>query len=146
MSFDMVFSIANSAALASWLALVALPRWPILLSALRYGVILALAIVYSTLVLLYFFRVEGGGFGTIAQVRALFASDPVLVAGWVHYLAFDLFVGLWIADKSAEIGLSRLLQAPILVATFMFGPLGLLLFYGCQAMGLTRANFTGSRP
>jgi Domain of unknown function (DUF4281) len=144
MSFDSVFAIANTTALASWVALIALPRWPLLLSLLRHGVILALSVVYATLIMLYFFRIDGGGFGTIAEVRALFASDPVLVAGWIHYLAFDLFVGIWIAEKSAGIALSRLLQAPILVATFMFGPLGLLLFYGCQATGLARAHSKGA--
>lgn len=61
-------------------------------------------------------------------MRTLFASDPVLVAGWVHYLAFDLFVGIWIAEQADALGLSRWLQAPILVATFLLGPLGLLVF------------------
>ncbi|MEM9315304.1 MAG: abscisic acid-deficient protein Aba4 family protein, partial [Pseudomonadota bacterium] len=51
-----------------------------------------------------------------------------LLAGWIHYLAFDLFVGAWIATEADRLGLSRLLQAPLLVATFMFGPVGLALF------------------
>ena len=52
----------------------------------------------------------------------------MLLAGWVHYLAFDLFIGAWIAKKADEIGLSRLLQGPILIATFLFGPVGLVMF------------------
>lgn len=117
-----------------WIALIVLPRWRPLMAALRYGLIGALALAYAALVFVWFFRVEGGGFNSVAEVRALFTSDPVLLAGWLHYLAFDLFVGVWIARRADAIGLSRLLQAPVLVATFMFGPVGLLLFYACQAM------------
>ncbi len=144
MSPDLIFRVANTVALVSWIALILLPRWPALIATMRYGVIGALCAVYSALIMVYFFRVDGGGFGSIAQVRALFASDPVLVAGWIHYLAFDLFVGLWIAGRAAEIGLSRLLQAPILAATFLFGPLGLLLFHGCLAVRSRRQ--TGEIP
>jgi Domain of unknown function (DUF4281) len=75
-----------------------------------------------------YFAGSGGGFGSIAAVRTLFASDPVLLAGWLHYLAFDLFVGIWIAEQADALGLNRWLQAPILVATFMFGPLRLVVF------------------
>jgi hypothetical protein len=60
-------------------------------------------------------------------------SDPVLVAGWIHYLAFDLFVGTWIASEADRLGWNRVVQAPILIATFMFGPIGLLLFFIMRA-------------
>ena len=71
---------------------------------------------------------EGGGFGSITEVRALFANDAALAAGWLHYLAFDLFVGAWIAREGAASGVSALLLIPCLVLTFLFGPAGLLLF------------------
>jgi len=138
MDWNTVFEGANTLALLAWAALILLPRWPVLIAALRFGVVSALALLYVTLIFGYFFTVEGGGFNTIAEVRALFASDPVLVAGWVHYLAFDLFVGLWIATQADATRLSRFLQAPILAATFMFGPLGLALFYALLAAGRWR--------
>ncbi|KPF43151.1 ABA4-like family protein [Rhizobium sp. AAP43] len=128
MSHDQVFSLASSTAMVGWLMLVLLPRWPALIAFLRHGLIGALSLTYAVLIFVYFFRVEGGGFGSIAEVRALFMSDPVLVAGWVHYLAFDLFIGTWIAAEADKRGYNRLLQVPVLIATFMFGPLGLLLF------------------
>lgn len=128
MSFDQGFSIASTAAMAGWLALLLLPRWPLLVSVLRYGLIGALSVAYAVLIMVFFFRVEGGGFNTIGEVRALFMSDGGLLAGWIHYLAFDLFVGIWIAGEADRIGMSRLLQAPILIATFMFGPIGLLIY------------------
>lgn len=128
MSHDQVFSLASSTAMVGWLMLILLPRWPVLIAFLRYGLIGALSLTYAVLIFVYFSRVEGGGFGSIAEVRALFMSDPVLVAGWVHYLAFDLFIGTWIAAEADKHGYNRLLQVPVLIATFMFGPLGLLLF------------------
>lgn len=133
MDFDAGFAAASQAAMLGWLALILLPRWRPLVAALRYGLIGLLSLGYAALIFAFFFRVEGG-FGGVAEVRALFQSDPVLLAGWLHYLAFDLFVGIWIALRADAIGLARLLQAPILVATFMFGPVGLLIFYACRAM------------
>lgn len=127
MSWDYAFGLANLAAIAGWAALVLLPRLRLLLDGLRYGLIGALALAYSGLVMVHF-EGSGGGFGSIGAVRTLFASDPVLLAGWLHYLAFDLLVGIWIAEQADALGLSRWLQAPILVATFMFGPLGLVVF------------------
>lgn len=140
MSAATVFSLASSTAMAGWLLLIFAPRWGALIAFIRFGLIGVLSLTYAVLILVYFFRVEGGGFGSIAEVRALFMSDPVLVAGWVHYLAFDLFIGTWIAVEADKRGYNRLLQAPMLVATFMFGPLGLLLFY------LTRATETALKP
>jgi hypothetical protein len=132
MTFE-VFSIANTAALAGWAALLLLPRWPALILALRYGLIGALSVAYAVLIMMFFFRVEGGGFNSIAEVRALFLSDGGLLAGWIHYLAFDLFVGMWIAHEADKVGMGRLLQAPILAATFMFGPIGLLMYLTSRA-------------
>ena len=56
---------------------------------------------------------EGGGFGSIAEVRALFANDSALAAGWLHYLAFDLFVGAWIAREGPGLGRPRLAADPL---------------------------------
>lgn len=131
---DLMFSIANSAALFAWVALITLPRWLLLRRALQFGVVLGLCLLYTLLIQLYFFGVQGGGFFSLAAVQQLFLSPAVALAGWAHYLAFDLFVGLWIAQRADHIGLSRWLQAPVLVTTFMFGPIGLLLFAAVWAV------------
>jgi len=136
MSFEQGFSFASTCAMLGWLALTLLPRWPALLSALKFGLIGLLSVAYAVLIMVYFFRIQGGGFGSITEVRQLFLTDGGLLAGWIHYLAFDLFIGIWIAERADRANISRLLQAPMLVGTFMFGPLGLLMFYitrGAQA-------------
>ena len=65
---------------------------------------------------------------SLAAVRQLFSGDWTLLAGWVHYLAFDLFVGAWIAAETERAGLSTLVLIPVLPLTFLFGPAGFLLF------------------
>ncbi len=141
MNFNLIFAVSNAAAMAGWVALIFLPRWQLLGKVLRYGLIGGLSLLYTVLVFVYFFRVQGGGFNSIAAVRALFMSDPVLVAGWAHYLAFDLFVGTWIATEADKLRMSRLLQAPILLLTFMFGPAGYFTF-----LIMRQVNATTQKP
>ena len=87
-----------------------------------------LALAYGLLIRTGFAEAPGGGFGSIAEVRALFASDSALTAGWLHYFAFDLFVGSWIVTDGIERRMPALLILPCLPLTLLFGPLGLLLF------------------
>ena len=132
MTWENWFSVASTAALAGWVALILLRHWPWLRLVLRYVLPGALATAYTVLVLVYFFHADGGGFNSLAQVKALLGTEPTLLAGWIHYLAFDLFVGTWIAERADRLGLSRLLQAPILALTFLFGPVGYLLFIAVE--------------
>lgn len=127
MDWDQVFSLASTAAMAGWAILILAPRRIAVLGAtVRHAIPLALSAVYTLLILVHFAG-AGGGYGSIAEVRALFASDPVLVAGWTHYLAFDLLVGVFVADRMDRAGLHRILQAPVLALVFLFGPVGYLL-------------------
>lgn len=128
-----VFAFANSLALLAWAALIAaLFAAPIrerVWTGTAVLIPVLLGIAYVVLIVDGFGEAEGGGFGSIAEVRALFASDAGLTAGWLHYLAFDLFVGTWISREGLAAGLLRLLIIPCLVLTFLFGPGGLLLFH-----------------
>lgn len=127
MDWEPLFSIAGQVAMIGWLILLFAPRrWPTLNMVPQLVLPAVLSLGYAVLILVYFARVDGG-YGSLADVKALMTSDPVLLAGWVHYLAFDLFAGAWIAARSDRMGISRLVQAPVLAATFLFGPLGLLL-------------------
>lgn len=128
MPTDVMFRVANTCALLCWIALILLPRWRGVRIVIAAVIVGGLCVAYAALIFVYFFRVEGGGFSTLAQVQRLFESPHVALAGWLHYLAFDLFVGLWIAQRSDAVGLSRWMQAPTLGVTFMFGPIGLLLY------------------
>jgi len=140
---EILFSLFSTVAMVGWLILIILPRrWSWLNQIPALWIPLGLSLGYSLLIGLYFFQAEGG-FDTLANVQLLFTNPMATLAGWVHYLAFDLFVGGWIAKKADELHISRLIQAPILLATFMFGPLGYLLFMllkGSNNLGLKQAK------
>lgn len=133
MGWSTLFSLVNLLALIAWGALIVLPRWPALLSALLYLGVGMLCLIYAVCLIGVLSGLipagEGGAdFTTIEGIRSIFASDTGVVIGWTHYLAFDLFAGLWIARDADQKGINRLVQAPILFATFMAGPLGLLVW------------------
>jgi hypothetical protein len=124
------------------LLLILGPRRPWARWLIGGGVVGSLCLVYAVLAMAFFFTGPGGGFGTLAEVMRLFTVPEVALAGWVHYLAFDLAVGLWIARRADAEGVSRWLQAPVLGVTFMFGPLGLLM--GAAVLALRRRRGTAA--
>jgi hypothetical protein len=130
---EQLFSLCGTLVLPGWLLLVFLPRWkwtarlvcPVLIP-------LLLALVYLWLVATTFGRTPGG-FGSLAEVSLLFQNPRALLAGWIHYLAFDLFIGSWEVRDAQRAGLHHLLVVPCLVLTFLFGPVGLLLYFILRA-------------
>ena len=131
MNPELIFKLASSLALVSWLGLAVSPYcapWsPRVRLAAGYVVPLLLAVVF--VVLFAANGMAGGGFGSIDAVQRLMAVPGLLTAGWLHYLAFDLFVGAWIAERAGVMAVPHLLLLPLLALTFMFGPAGLLAFY-----------------
>ncbi|MEO1730982.1 MAG: ABA4-like family protein [Pseudomonadota bacterium] len=133
MDWSIVFNAVNMAALIAWVGLILLPRWPALLSAILYLGVGGLCALYAALLISVLSGIipagnEGADFTTIEGIRSIFGSDVGVVIGWTHYLAFDLFVGVWIARDADAKFFSRWVQAPILLATFMAGPIGLLVW------------------
>ena len=128
MSPELLFSIANTAAVASWLFLAMWPRQRWVTEALTGKVPPVLfAVLYIGLIVSMFGRVEGG-FSTLAGVAAFFTNPWLLLAGWVHYLAFDLLIGTWEVRDAQERGIPHVLVLPCLFLTFVFGPAGWLLY------------------
>ncbi|WP_212747866.1 ABA4-like family protein [Pseudoalteromonas phenolica] len=136
-SVEALFSFSSQLAMLGWVILIFFPRKLKLLNSIpQYIIPLLLSFTYAILMLIYFFNAPGG-FSSFKAVQILFETDSLLLAGWLHFLAFDLFIGAWIARKADDIGMSRLFQAPILFATFMLGPLGLGLFIFIRALFVT---------
>ena len=127
------FALTGPLVLAAWAGLIlsvfVKPVRPIAWTASQILVPAILALAYVLLIWGGRSAFESGGFGSIEEIRALFANDSVLVAGWFHYLAFDLFVGTWIVRDGLERGVPALLILPCLPLTFLFGPAGLLLYF-----------------
>ena len=133
--WDALFGLTNFLAMAGWVVLAFLPRKPLAHSMILFLGVGLLCLIYTVCFALFLtgkvdpVALPGAGqpgFGSIAAVRALFMSDGGVVIGWTHYLAFDLFTGLWIARDADAKGFSRIFQIPFLAATFIAGPVGLL--------------------
>lgn len=140
MTPDLLFSYAGLAAAIGWAVLMVAPRRWSGLNALALWVIpTGLASVYALIVLTRFSD-TGGGFGSLSEVAMLMSNDWVLLAGWIHFLAFDLFVGAVMAARMDHAGVGRVVQAPILFATFMLGPIGFLIA-GLTELGLRARLF-----
>ena len=128
MTSDDAFAVAGQLALIGWLSLAMMPRWRGVSAALAGWIIPGLLSLGYLVLIAVFWRDAQGGFSSLDGVATLFQSRQILLAGWVHYLAFDLFVGNWILRRSQEERLPHLLMAPVLLATFLFGPIGYLAF------------------
>ena len=130
-----LFSFTNGLAFLCWALLLLAPRRPLPLAFILYGGVALLCASYTVGMAAMLLGVDPGGvaggdvgFSSIGGVRAFFATDAGVAIGWTHYLALDLFVGLWIAKDADAKGFPRLVQTPFLLLTFLAGPVGLLVW------------------
>lgn len=125
---ETLFSLSGMLVMPAWLALMVLPFWwPVTSRIIQFSVPVVLSFGYTVLIVLYWGD-SPGGFDSLAAVRTLFSSDGALMAGWMHYLAFDLFIGAWIVERARQQGIHHGWTLPCLPLTFLFGPIGLLLY------------------
>ena len=124
-----VFSIANLLAMLMWILMIVLPKWKPTVLLMDYKVVpIVLSLGYAAYIIKAI--IIGGmmDFGSLASVMALFTEENAVMAEWIHYLAFDLLVGMWIMDQNKKLEIHHLLIVPCLLGAFMFGPIGFLLF------------------
>ncbi len=127
MNPELVFSAVSAVALVAWLLLVFVPRsrWTDMITTTAVPLLFAVAYV----VILAFTLGRGpGDFQSLAGVSALFSNPWTLLAGWIHYLAFDLLIGSWEVRDAQKRDIPHLWVVPCLVLTFMLGPAGWLLY------------------
>lgn len=128
MNLEILFSVAGLLSMAGWLFLLAspfIPRWSDKIA----GFIIPLILSVGYVILIVFFPSGGdGGFGSLAEVVELFSQQNAVMAGWIHFLAFDLLVGAWICRTARREGVNFWLVIPCLPLTFLFGPAGFLAF------------------
>ncbi len=126
MDYALLFKIANLSVLPAWALLIFAPK-----SKLTHYIVYSyaypyfLGLCYAYLIFSNFGTVEGG-MGSLEAIRNAFATDSVLLAGWIHYLIFDLFIGAWEVKDAQENGIRHLKIIPALVFTLFLGPVGLL--------------------
>jgi len=145
MSAETLFKVVSTAIVPGWLLLIVAPRSRITERLVSSGLYpLVFAVVYLVLIVVFYPGAQGG-FGSLADVDRLFRDPFLLLAGWIHYLAFDLFVGAWEAGDAVGRGVHHLLLIPCLVLTFLFGPIGLLAYYGVRALASWRRGRLSGR-
>ena len=142
MTPDQVFSIANAVALCAWILLAVLPRQRWVSSVLAPIAMPAFfALIYVAIIVTQW-KGSAGGFSSLSAVGILFSQPWLLLAGWVHYLAFDLFVGSWEVRDARERGIPHLAVVPCLLLTFLFGPAGWLAYSGLRTVYPSRGART----
>ena len=139
MTPDSLFRLCGLLAMVGWLGLLLTPAWPKrsrdwlprLVAATAIPALIA--VVYTGAILTHWAG-HPGDFNSLDGVMLLFTNRWLVLAGWVHYLAFDLFVGGWEIADSRQRGVPHLAVIPVLLLTFFFGPIGFLTYLGVRAV------------
>ncbi len=146
MSDAALFQIASTVPLLGWLALLLAPlNRPLAIAAAR---VVATVLAVSYLVMLVWRIASAPGaldpasFSTLDGLAHAFSNPGVMLVGWVHYLAFDLWTGAWEAEEGHRRGVPHALLVPCLALTFLVGPVGLVVFLLCRAPFRRRVGLT----
>jgi hypothetical protein len=139
---DTVFQLSSLLTMPFWFLMILLPhwRWSKRIMASLWTVVPA-ALLYAILVvpnLLGLLSILANP--SLDAIAALLGTPEGATIGWVHFLAFDLFVGRWAYLDSRNHSFSAWLVSPILFFVLMFGPLGLLLYLALRGLLLRRAG------
>lgn len=140
-----IYTIVNTGILIPWLLLIVAPKWKFTKTIVLSG---AICLIVSGIYLLLMIKTLGSGvemdFSSLEAVKALFQNDTAVVMGWMHYIAFDLFIGMWEVENAQKHGISHWLVIPCLLLTLMAGPIGLILYFivrGIKTKKLFHPNF-----
>lgn len=140
MTPESIFSICGMITMIGWVLLILSPLGGFIKKIVQWGIVpFIVSLVYAWLMINHFGSAEGG-FGSLAEVKTLMSNDHLLLAGWLHYLAFDLWVGSWAMFNSKKHGIPHFIMIPIMLAIFMLGPLGLATYYLIRSLYTKNVN------
>jgi len=143
--WEVIFNSANVFALICWLFLLFAPRREKIIPYIFMIGCGLMALTYSVLIvglitgILDMGGPRSGNLSSLSGVIAFFQSRGGATTGWIHYLTFDLLVGVWVAGNADRHGFHRLVQIPVLLLTYLLGPMGLTLY-------LVIRKFSQNRP
>lgn len=128
-----VFSLANILAFMMWIPMIVFPKWKVTHFLIDFKVIpIFLAILYVFYIVQSILNGPAMDFGSLQAVMHMFTIEEAVLAGWLHYLVFDMLVGMWMLDQNKTLKIHQAIMAPCLLATFMMGPVGFLIFMGIR--------------
>lgn len=127
MSDELLFTLVNYSVLPGWALLWFLPRHAVTERIVHSGLYaVVLGVAYALLLFGDQPGPQGSNFFTLEGVTRIFTTPRTIIACWVHYLIFDLFVGAWIGRDCERLGMKPWAALPSQVLTLLFGPVGLL--------------------
>lgn len=132
MNWELVYTISNAIVLPAWIMLLFAPKSSLAKNTLyNYAYPIVLAIGYAFFILIGTYQnwgVDNSGMHSLASLRNAFNNDMVLIAAWMHYLCFDMLIGIWIAKRASASNSNSILTKICLFLTLMFGPIGFLVY------------------
>jgi len=128
MDTNQLFTFVNTFAFLSWIPLIAAPYNPRIRNALFGISVVLLAALYALLFARFFDPSSMRSFSTLDGLMSLFSSKEAVLVGWIHYLAFDLLTGLYVAQNAQKNALNPWIIRPLFLFIFMAGPIGFLLY------------------
>jgi apolipoprotein N-acyltransferase len=140
---ETLFKLSSLIVLPFWALMIFLPRWRVTERLMSTPLVCAApAALYAALVVPRFAEVwQAVASPELSGVAALLGSPVGATIAWLHFLAFDLFVGRWIYLDSRERGVNGWFMAPVLFLTLMLGPCGFLLYLMvCRTRGYLQAS------
>jgi hypothetical protein len=139
---DTAFSLSSLLVMPLWALMIFAPLWRVTRTVMQFTWVIApAALLYAVLVLPNIGSVlPAVSTPNLEGIRALLSSQSGATIAWVHFLAFDLFVGRWAYLESRALNLNVFAMAVVLFLTLMLGPVGALLYLGLRltARGATR--------
>ncbi|MBC6489595.1 ABA4-like family protein [Flavihumibacter stibioxidans] len=128
MSPDTIFRLSSTLALIGWVLLLVFHKTTWIGKILTGTIITIFALLYTWLIASNLGTFQADSFNSLDNIASLFRSREALLAGWIHYLAFDLFTGIYMVTDARRHGIGLWPLLPCLFFTFMLGPFGLLLY------------------
>ncbi len=129
MTPEFLFQVFTLGVMPFWLLLFVLPHWSFTQVLVHSVVVpLALGVAYAWFLTTGALGTEGASFSSLEGVMIFFSKPEAVLAGWLHYLVFDLFIGAWEVRDARRRGISHWFVIPCLFFTLMAGPIGLLLY------------------
>jgi len=140
-SMSTVFGASFLLVAPVWLLLILAPTWHVTerVAASRFVAVPAAAL-YLLLLVPQAGRVATGVLSpSLSGMTTLLATEAGATLAWVHFLAFDLFVGRWVYCDARKRGVSPVVRSPVLALTLCFGPVGFLAYWTIRPRSIDEA-------
>ena len=144
---NIVFQASNLLVMPFWLLMIFAPRWVWTRRIIGSPLVsLPAALLYAVLVLPNVLSLLPAlANPSLTGIAALLGTPQGATIAWVHFLAFDLFVGRWAYLDSLKNGINVFVMAVMLFLILMFGPLGFAVYLGVRVLAGSRSNLAEAR-